>query len=194
MDRNSSNKRVFLTDHEIAKRAAPGGRLPVKGAANNALLAGLRSLTVRLLRLPARRSGRFDAIGRSLSRGEPLRGNERWPTNPNCLSTLCCLRGTASTSIIRPISNSKRSRPKRSGRRRASAEFWELRGGARSPSTPLALLLLLLRRLLRLLLRSPISRPCPRASNSPIRSPTVPPPSRAAADVEHTSRTMDRLA
>jgi hypothetical protein len=32
MDSNSSNKRVFLSDSEIARRAAPGGRLPVKGA------------------------------------------------------------------------------------------------------------------------------------------------------------------
>jgi hypothetical protein len=36
MERNSSNRRVFLTDSEIAKRAAPGGRLAVKGAKNNA--------------------------------------------------------------------------------------------------------------------------------------------------------------
>jgi hypothetical protein len=28
---------IVLSDHEFAKRAAPGGRLPVKGAANNAL-------------------------------------------------------------------------------------------------------------------------------------------------------------
>jgi hypothetical protein len=35
MDRNSSNKRVFLTDHEVAKRAAPGGKLPVATAKSN---------------------------------------------------------------------------------------------------------------------------------------------------------------
>jgi hypothetical protein len=35
MDRNSSNKRVFLSDSEIAKRSAPGN-LPVKGAVSNA--------------------------------------------------------------------------------------------------------------------------------------------------------------
>jgi hypothetical protein len=34
MDRNSGNKRIFLSDQEIAKRAAPGGRLPAAGAQN----------------------------------------------------------------------------------------------------------------------------------------------------------------
>jgi hypothetical protein len=33
---NSSYKREYLTDHEVMNRAAPGGRLPVKGAKNNA--------------------------------------------------------------------------------------------------------------------------------------------------------------
>jgi hypothetical protein len=36
MDRNSGSKRIILSDSEFAKRAAPGGRLPLKGAKNNA--------------------------------------------------------------------------------------------------------------------------------------------------------------
>jgi hypothetical protein len=36
MDRDSSNRRVFLSDSEVMKRAAPGGRLPVASAKNNA--------------------------------------------------------------------------------------------------------------------------------------------------------------
>jgi hypothetical protein len=31
MDRNSSNRREFLSDSEIVKRSAPGGRMPVAG-------------------------------------------------------------------------------------------------------------------------------------------------------------------
>jgi hypothetical protein len=34
MSRPSSYKREYLTDHEVANTAAPGGRLPVKGAKN----------------------------------------------------------------------------------------------------------------------------------------------------------------
>jgi hypothetical protein len=36
MDRDLSQKRTFLSDSELAKRAAPGGRLPVATAKNNA--------------------------------------------------------------------------------------------------------------------------------------------------------------
>jgi hypothetical protein len=38
VDRNQtpSSTSIVLSDHEFAKRAAPGGRLPVKGATNNA--------------------------------------------------------------------------------------------------------------------------------------------------------------
>jgi hypothetical protein len=32
VDRNSSDKRVFLSDSELAKRSAPGGRTPVATA------------------------------------------------------------------------------------------------------------------------------------------------------------------
>ena len=35
MDRNSGSKRIFLSDSELAQRAAPGGRMPVRGAKNN---------------------------------------------------------------------------------------------------------------------------------------------------------------
>jgi hypothetical protein len=36
MDRNSGSKRIFLSDEELARRSAPGGRLPLKGAKSNA--------------------------------------------------------------------------------------------------------------------------------------------------------------
>lgn len=34
--RPQSSKRIFLSDHEVVNRAAPGGRLPLKGAKSNA--------------------------------------------------------------------------------------------------------------------------------------------------------------
>jgi hypothetical protein len=34
-DRDLGSKRVCLSDSEIAKRSAPGGRLPLKGAKSN---------------------------------------------------------------------------------------------------------------------------------------------------------------
>jgi hypothetical protein len=37
MDRNSGSKRIILSDSEFAKRSAPGGRLPLATAKNNAL-------------------------------------------------------------------------------------------------------------------------------------------------------------
>jgi hypothetical protein len=37
MDRNSGSKRIILSDSEFEKRAAPGGRLPLATAKNNAL-------------------------------------------------------------------------------------------------------------------------------------------------------------
>lgn len=35
MSRPSSYKREYLTDHEIASTAAPGGKMPVRGAKSN---------------------------------------------------------------------------------------------------------------------------------------------------------------